>query len=1012
MDPAEDPPIRARHICSECQSRMGPLRVHEGTTKPHCRGKIIQTCVSCYKSHYHTEAYIYTDAVNLLARFHARQLGHAIPPEAANAPLRFRPEVEQDASTGPVQCGAVGCVTKAGARRQAAQKCVEKLCKNCCVQAGADAVQQQMYRDSCRVHQVVAVVGRVPDVRAPAAGAHAPAPGAHAPAPDARAPAPQAAAPAPLVQPTAVNPPPPQGQAGRGRGIPVARGGGPAARARPLAQPMALPWVNQREVVLREKGVDPKAERQRLDKLEQQSCDFIVYHTSGRAPTNLGHPVPTYPKMQLSSTALLQGLGMTENSWFDIYNYVESSWKTLQATAVFLVDKTRPTIIRIRPSLLAELTLDECPNINDLLTPQPRAIKRKLDDLVSPLKKLPRTTTVADTTEAKTVIIIDSPPSSPTLHPSTSGDVSTSSAASTSTAAVTSNTQQAKIWPGGYYVYEHEAAWIKYKHLKDEYGRNKVSIHGTWDQLFPGSKFVHTTVTLWRKFWSTAPQHLKDHCVGEGRKHSGSWQHFVDTVRAHNDGRPFELPVVKTEPTSTSTHLKSIPLPDPPAMLASATEVPPEMGVSDPRACELCVFCNAEITVRPSAKLDQILAHILPSTRLEPTSRNPNRRTADSPRVYAAYCKQHETDSHLLPVARESGWPEQIDYSGLRGRVEQEALPTLQDLLDDVKDCNFFLDALAGTFQKATGYFGELGYYVIFNAVADKFPAITILSDYSPLTWQTLIEQVLVPEAIVALILEDLQVDYDVAIQILKASSDFGLSYHSDPHDRQRSLIIVPDLPPPEPLRLPAPTPFETSSSLPLPVPESSPAEPPAPTPFETSFLLPLPSPLGSPILSPPTLGPVDWELDAHDDPELQPVDPRLLCNYCDQLLPPVQSSKLSALGDKLFAISWPEPSPENANHRRTNGITRTAEYCERHHFENVHLPMAMAAGWPLHPNYEGLFRRILQLKQPLRLLCDDITQSTFFLAARKHYKGKTTQLQSIQAQYGSMNRLAQHGVG
>ncbi|KAJ7260395.1 hypothetical protein B0H12DRAFT_382329 [Mycena haematopus] len=225
------------------------------------------------------------------------------------------------------------------------------------------------------------------------------------------------------------------------------------------------------------------------------------------------------------------------------------------------------------------------------LLPQPRAIKRKLDDLVSPLKKLPRTTTVADTTEAKTVIIIDSPPSSPTLHPSTSGDVSTSSAASTSTAAVTSDTQQAKIWPGGYYVYEHEAAWIKYKHLKDEYGRNKVSIHGTWDQLFPGSKFVHTTVTLWRKFWSTAPQHLKDHCVGEGRKHSGSWQHFVDTVRAHNNGRPFELPVVKTEPTSTSTHLKSIPLPDPPAMLASATEVPPEMGGKRPASMRaVCVL--------------------------------------------------------------------------------------------------------------------------------------------------------------------------------------------------------------------------------------------------------------------------------------------------------------------------------------------------------------------------------------------------------------------------------------
>ncbi|KAJ7278738.1 hypothetical protein C8J57DRAFT_1573390 [Mycena rebaudengoi] len=803
MEPAvhgEDPPINVLHRCAHCHSRMGKLRVHEGTNKPRCRGRVIQVCVSCFKSHYHTEAYIYSDAEHLLVRFNARQLGHPIPPESANAPLRFQPTLEQELPSGPVQCGAVGCTTKSGDRRQAARKCIETLCKNCCVQAGADAAEQQMYRDSCKVHQVPSVAGRR--------------------VADARAPAPQPAAPtqpAQPVQPPAPNLPPPHGQAGRGHRIPVAHAGGPVARPRQLAQPMALPWVNQRQVVLREKGPDPKAERQRLEKLEQQSCDLIVYHT-------------------LSSTALLQGLGMTENSWFDVYNYAESSWKTLQATAVFLVDKAHPTIIRIRPSLLAELALNECPGIEDLLTQQPRTVKRKLYDMVSPPKKLARTDVVPDTTQARNVIIIDSPPPSPTFFPSTSGPV-----VSTSTASA-SETQQAKSWPGGYYVYEHEVAWIKYKSLKDERGQNKVSIHGAWDQLFPGSKFVHTTVTSWRKFWKNAPQDVKDHCINEGRKQRGSWQYFVDAVRAHKDGRPFDQPVVKNEPSS-STGLQSNPTPPvPPPAAPVIPEMSPNIAVNNPPASELCVFCDTQIIVRPSPKLDQIFVDILPLTQSSPTLQNPNHRTADSRRIYAAYCKQHETDSCLLPVARVAGWPERIDYFGLRERVEKEVLPMLQDLLGEVKEADFFLDAVAGKFKKATGYFGELGYYAIFHAVADKFPAVTIFSDHSPLTWGALIEQVLVPEAIVALILMDLHVDYDTAVEILEASTDFGLHYHSDPHDRQRSHII--HSPPPEYPRLPAEV-TQVSSSFPLS------------------------SPLGSPAPS-PHLAPVNWdiELDFDRDPD------------------------------------------------------------------------------------------------------------------------------------------------
>ena len=46
MDPVaheQDPPIKVLHICADCHSRMGVLRVHEGSNKPHCRGKITQS---------------------------------------------------------------------------------------------------------------------------------------------------------------------------------------------------------------------------------------------------------------------------------------------------------------------------------------------------------------------------------------------------------------------------------------------------------------------------------------------------------------------------------------------------------------------------------------------------------------------------------------------------------------------------------------------------------------------------------------------------------------------------------------------------------------------------------------------------------------------------------------------------------------------------------------------------------------------------------------------------------
>ncbi|KAJ7867846.1 hypothetical protein B0H13DRAFT_2281138 [Mycena leptocephala] len=327
----EDPPINIVHSCVHCHGRMGVVRVHEGSTNPPARGKIAQTCNICHKSLYHTEAYIDSDEEHLLVRYHARQVGRPIPAESLNAPLRFVPPPEHEPPpAGPVQCHAVGCTIRTGGPRQGAQKCIEYKCKNCCTQSGADAAEQQAYRDSCNVHSVPGVPGQ------PAAA---------------------------LVF-------------NLHRSLLVSHPLSPISLFMPLLRTLHCSSLNLDEVVeFQLHGVvvefllpvtvavrpDPKAERQRLEKLLQQTCTFYFYHTL--------------------------------------------SWTTLQAIAVFQIDKSRPTIIRIRPNLLTEIELKDCPGTEELLVLQPRLNKRRLDDMVSPPKKVARTN-VANTAHTRTVIEI------------------------------------------------------------------------------------------------------------------------------------------------------------------------------------------------------------------------------------------------------------------------------------------------------------------------------------------------------------------------------------------------------------------------------------------------------------------------------------------------------------------------------------------------------------------------------------------------------------------------------
>ncbi|KAJ7241322.1 hypothetical protein B0H12DRAFT_1133693 [Mycena haematopus] len=253
-----------------------------------------------------------------------------------------------------------------------------------------------------------------------------------------------------------------------------------------------------------------------------------------------------------------------------------------------------------------------------------------------------------------------------------------------------------------------------------------------------------------------------------------------------------------------------------------------------------------------------------------------------------------------------------------------------------------------------------------------KFPAETIQDDYRPLTWDQVIEQVLIPEALSCLIAEDLDLDPEDAITVIQDSTPFGLAYHSDPDDRDRSAAKFRE---------------DDNDSL---------------APF------PALSPLNSPRPSPPQLALRTREY----TPTPPPIDPASLCNYCDQEFPSEPSEDLLAMGKKLFSRSWAKPLPENPHHRALATITMSVDHCRRHQFERDEMPTALRQGWPLKPNFSRLFHRILDLGVALRALVHKRADSSqFFLATRRYYGNEVSKRSSLSAQYHS-NRSSEHGTG
>ncbi|KAK7027185.1 hypothetical protein R3P38DRAFT_2623899 [Favolaschia claudopus] len=651
----------------------------------------------------------------------------------------------------------------------------------------------------------------------------------------------------------------------------------------------------------------------------------------------------------------MRDLKLSISSWFDVFH--GSEWKTLQVSTALEVSKHHPVLIRLRTSLTEDIPLARCPNIDRFLIQQPR--KRTGSALVSPIKKIAHTPSIPTPTSAYAALSL---PAVSSLHTALSLPAAPTAPAAQSlsvehpTASIPQprvQTLAASSSSSGSKRFPDSYTVAEHdsawNRFEEQQSRARLGLGKMWPELFPGSRYVKTTSGTWRGFFTNA---VVTH------QNTGQYPPFLlaaPPAPLHSIPPPAPLPLPPSVPILEASNDSDAPL----ALSSSPCDNPHG----------LCEFCDVPYKVAPSAKLLRIRSQLFLISTLAPNFFNPAHRISHSQARVAAYCQQHDTDAALMPTARAHGWPEHINFANLLERRD-ELVSFLQEILEDLASSNFFDDACAEKrFSKKTGYFGQIGYNAIERLIRDMFHVTTIQDDFHPLTYDGLVD-VLVLEALTYLISGQFNVDPDTAALILEESTPFGHAYHSDIDDRDRSAAEFHEEAP-------------------------------------ERHDLPIPSPLGSPVPPAPSLPQL-----RETSPSPPPIDPTMLCPFCDEALPADSSRRLRAMGKKLLSSSWPDPLPDNPLHRKLPTMSLAAAYCARHRFEHTELQRALLHGWPSDPDFQHLFQRVLALATCLRgVIHKYLDSNEFFVAARAHYGQQISQRSTLKAKYAN-NRECKHGTG
>ncbi|CAL1715163.1 unnamed protein product [Somion occarium] len=248
----------------------------------------------------------------------------------------------------------------------------------------------------------------------------------------------------------------------------------------------------------------------------------------------------------------------------------------------------------------------------------------------------------------------------------------------------------------------------------------------------------------------------------------------------------------------------------------------------------LCPWCDEPLPPVPSPHLKSLIRAARQRSFRDARPTNPLGLRAPLP-VFVAVCQRHTFERVQIPLAQQRGWPMSIQWEDVGHRVRQLA-GTLRKIVDDVdedwlpghvtgpsegedneddaeledeelqgerprKGSLFWRDVIRNVKTKGSrqaagvrnqfsnfsktqpGYYGELGYVIIHQTIYDLFPPDSLDADSTlPLTPTEFIQLILVPEAAVCLIIDDLQQNRPQAIRTLRESAGYGVAMFPDDH--------------------------------------------------------------------------------------------------------------------------------------------------------------------------------------------------------------------------------------
>ncbi|KAJ7064382.1 hypothetical protein B0H15DRAFT_764899, partial [Mycena belliarum] len=208
----------------------------------------------------------------------------------------------------------------------------------------------------------------------------------------------------------------------------------------------------------------------------------------------------------------------------------------------------------------------------------------------------------------------------------------------------------------------------------------------------------------------------------------------------------------------------------------------------------LCSFCDRPLPRVPSARLVELREELEGKSRPCPVPGNPGHREASMVH-FSTYCELHRIECEIFPIAIAREWPFDPDFTTLFDRVIglKSALTTI---CEEPEDSSFFRAAkdfytpkpwptLPGSEPRQLpsstqlqSIYGETGYQIMTVAVRFMFPDVLDLAPFKPLVYDTLVREVLMPEAARRIVQEDLKLTLFAAKNTLKDSHLFGSVQH------------------------------------------------------------------------------------------------------------------------------------------------------------------------------------------------------------------------------------------